>query len=83
VAVSPVVAGGGLKGPTASFLEYAGLQCSASGVASYYGELLDGIVADEQVPALPTLRTGTSMDDAGARARLAEETLAFAESLAR
>jgi LPPG:FO 2-phospho-L-lactate transferase len=83
VAVSPVVAGGVLKGPTASFLEYAGLQCSASGVASYYGELLDGIVADEQVPALPTLRTGTLMDDAGARARLAEETLAFAESLAR
>ena len=83
VAVSPVVAGGVLKGPTASFLEYAGLPCSASGVASYYGELLDGMVADEQVPALPTLRTGTLMDDAGARARLAEETLAFAESLVR
>ena len=49
---------------------------------AYYGELLDGMVADEQVPALPTLRTGTLMDDAGARARLAEETLAFAESLA-
>jgi len=83
VAVIPVVAGGVLKGPTAPFLEYAGLQCSASGVASYYGELLDGMVADEQVPALPTLRTGTLMDDAGARAHLADETLAFAESLAR
>jgi LPPG:FO 2-phospho-L-lactate transferase len=83
VAVSPIVAGQVLKGPTASFLAYARLECSASGVVSYYGELLDGIVADEEVSALPTLRTDTLMRDAGARERLAEETLAFAERLAR
>jgi len=82
VAVSPVVAGEVLKGPTASFLAYAELECTAGGVASYYGELLDGIVADEEVPALPTLRTGTLMDDAQARERVAEETLAFAGRLA-
>ena len=82
VAVSPIVGGEVLKGPTASFMAFAALPCNAEGVAQFYGELLDGIVADEEVPALPTLRTGTLMDDAQARERVAEETLAFAGRLA-
>jgi len=81
VAVSPIVGGAVLKGPTAVFMAYAGLECSAAGVAAHYGKLLDGIVADEEVPALATLNTDTRMDDAGSRARVAEETLAFAEKL--
>jgi LPPG:FO 2-phospho-L-lactate transferase len=82
VAVSPIVAGEVLKGPTAAFMAYAGLECNAAGVASFYGDLLDGIVADEDVPGLATLRTQTLMDSAAARARVAAETLAFAEGLA-
>jgi LPPG:FO 2-phospho-L-lactate transferase len=83
VAVSPIVAGEVLKGPTAAFLAHAGVECSASGVAEIYGGLLDGVVADEDLAAIPCLRTDTRMDDAPARARLARETIAFAESLAR
>jgi len=82
VAVSPIVAGEVLKGPTASFMAYAELECSAAGVASFYGELLDGIVADEDVPGLPALRTQTLMNDPPARARVAEETIAFVEGVA-
>jgi LPPG:FO 2-phospho-L-lactate transferase len=83
VAVSPIVGGEVLKGPTASFMAFAALECNANGVADFYGELLDGIVADENVARLPALQTGTRMDDAAARALLAEQVLGFAEALAR
>ena len=82
VAVSPIVGGEVLKGPTAAFMAYAGHELSAAGVAAFYGELLDGIVADEHVPGLTTLATDTRMDDADARARLAEQTYRFATGLA-
>ncbi len=98
VAVSPVVGGAVLKGPTAAFMAFAALECSAAGVAAFYGELLDGLVADEPLagpadpapssvagqiaPGLATLRIDTRMDDATARTHVAERTLAFAESLA-
>ena len=52
VAVSPIVGGEVLKGPTASFMAFAALELSADGVADFYGELLDGIVADENVGRL-------------------------------
>ena len=81
VAVSPVVGGEVLKGPTASFMAFAGRQCSAQGVAELYGELLDGMVADEDVAGLPTLQTETRMNDARARARVAREALGFAAAL--
>ncbi len=82
VAVSPVVAGRILKGPTASFMAFAALECDANGVADFYGDLLDGIVADENVARLPTLQIDTLMDDHPARARVARQTLDFAEALA-
>jgi LPPG:FO 2-phospho-L-lactate transferase len=81
VAVSPIVGGAVLKGPTAAFMQLAGLGCSAEGVASFYGELLDGIVCDENLARLPTLQLDTRMDDAGGRARVAEQTLSFAAAL--
>ncbi len=81
VAVSPVVGGEVLKGPTASFMAFAALECTASGVAAFYGTLLDGIVADENVVGLPTLRIDTRMDDPASRARVARHTLMFAEAL--
>ncbi len=86
VAVSPVVGGEVLKGPTDAFLGAMGLPTSAAGVVSYYERLhaglLDGIVADEPVPGeLARLDADTRMSDAAARARVAGEVLAFAESL--
>jgi LPPG:FO 2-phospho-L-lactate transferase len=83
VAVSPIVGGEVLKGPTASFMGFAALELNADGIADFYGELLDGIVADENVAALATLQTDTRMDDATGRLRVATETLSFAEALRR
>jgi LPPG:FO 2-phospho-L-lactate transferase len=82
VAVSPIVGGEVLKGPTAAFMAFAALECSADGVADFYGELLDGIVCDENVARLPTLQIDTLMDDPGARARVAEQVLDFTLALA-
>jgi LPPG:FO 2-phospho-L-lactate transferase len=83
LAVSPIVGGQVLKGPTAAFMAFAALDCSAGGVVDFYGDLLDAIVADEDPQReLPSLRTDTRMDDAPARARVARETLGFADALA-
>ena len=83
VAVSPLVRGEVLKGPTAAFMAWAGHGLDAAGIAAAYAGLLDGMVADEEAPGLPTLLTDVLMDGSAGRRRLAEETLAFAASLAR
>jgi LPPG:FO 2-phospho-L-lactate transferase len=85
VAVSPIVGGAVIKGPTAACLAWAGQPVSAAGVAAVYGDLLDGIVADERLPGgttLPLLETDLMMADGAGRQRLARETLAFATALA-
>ncbi|MDP9136401.1 MAG: 2-phospho-L-lactate transferase [Actinomycetota bacterium] len=83
VAVSPFVDGGVLKGPTELFCEFAGVEPSASGVATLYGDLLDGIVADEPVGAgLPALEAPTLMDTSSARRSVAAAVLEFAAGLA-
>jgi LPPG:FO 2-phospho-L-lactate transferase len=81
VAVSPVVGGQVLKGPTAAFMAWAGLPVSAEGTARAYDGLLNGMVADEPVDGLPALETDTRMDDPDARRRLAQDVLRFAEAL--
>lgn len=83
VAVSPVVGGHSVKGPTEEFLRFAGADVSASGVAAHYGAVLDGIVTDEDAPQLgiPALSTDTMMRVAPDRERVARETLGFALAL--
>lgn len=84
VAVSPIVGGTILKGPTKPFLDWAGLPLSADGVVRAYDGLLDGLVADEQAPGagLPVMVTDTMLGDPAARARVARTTLDFALGLA-
>jgi LPPG:FO 2-phospho-L-lactate transferase len=82
VAVSPIVAGQSVKGPTEGFLRWAGVEVSSAGVAQLYRQVLTGIVADEIVDGVPTLVTDTMMGDAEAKRRVAAETLEFARSLA-
>ena len=81
IAVSPLVHGSVLKGPTDVFMQWAGLPLSSDGIVSRYVGLIDGIVADERASKLPTLETSVLMDDPAARRRVAEQTLTFAISL--
>ena len=83
VAVSPLVGGRVLKGPTDAFLAWAGRPLSADGIAGHYAGVLDGLVADERATGLPTLETDVAMPDAAGRRRLAAETLDFALALGR
>jgi LPPG:FO 2-phospho-L-lactate transferase len=82
VAVSPLVDGQVLKGPTDAFLRWAGHPLSSEGIAAAYCGLLDGLVADRRADSVPTLETDVLLADAGSRRRVADETLAFAAALA-
>lgn len=81
VAVSPIVAGSILKGPTAAFMRWAGLPLDSGGLAAFYGPLLDGLVADEPTGRVATLHVDVRLDTPDARRRLAEQTLRFARDL--
>jgi LPPG:FO 2-phospho-L-lactate transferase len=81
VAVSPLVGGQVLKGPTAACLDWAGRTLDSDGVATYYGSLLDGLVADERAAELPTLERDVRLDTAERRREVAAATLGFAEAL--
>jgi LPPG:FO 2-phospho-L-lactate transferase len=81
VAVSPLVGGRSVKGPTEAFLAWAGHEPSSAGIAECYDGLLDGLVADERTDALPTLETDVAMPDATGRRRVAQEALDFALAL--
>ena len=89
IAVSPIIAGKAIKGPTAKIMNELGLDLSALGVYQHYGDLLDGFVFDEQdrelIDEFP--ETGrlhccnTVMASVDDRIALARECLRFAASL--
>jgi LPPG:FO 2-phospho-L-lactate transferase len=81
VAVSPLVAGEVVKGPTAAFMDFTDLPVSNDGIAAYYEGLIDGLVADERTPMIPVLHTDVLMATPEDRRRVAEETLKFALAL--
>jgi LPPG:FO 2-phospho-L-lactate transferase len=81
VAVSPIVGGEVLKGPTAACLAWAGQRADAAGVARHYGSLIDAIVADEPVAGVTTLARDVSMATPEARRELALRTIEFAGAL--
>lgn len=81
VAVSPFVGGRAVKGPTEAFCAHAGIAPSAKGIAEHYGDLLDGLVADEPADGVAVAQTDTLMESADARRRVASFTLDFAASL--
>jgi len=81
LAVSPLVRGQVLKGPTVQCLRAVGVEPTLEGVVGFYGNLIDGVVADERADRVPTLQTNVLMTGAAGRERLARETLTFALAL--
>jgi LPPG:FO 2-phospho-L-lactate transferase len=82
VAVSPLVAGRVLKGPTAAFLEWAGQAADSDGIAAIYAPLIAGLVADSTAASVRTLQTNVLLDTSERRRAVAQATLTFATSLA-
>jgi LPPG:FO 2-phospho-L-lactate transferase len=81
VAVSPLVAGEVVKGPTAAFMDFAKLPMTSDGIVDYYHHLIDGLVADQRTEGIPVLETDVLMATPDARRRVADETLKFALAL--
>ncbi len=88
VAVSPLVGGRAVKGPTAKIMTELGLAATAQTVCTHYDGLLDGFVLDMEDAAsagsfeLPTLAAQTVMRTLEDRERLAQAVLEFARDLA-
>ena len=85
VAVSPIVGGEVLKGPTAACLAWAGQPATTAGVAAVLrrpARRARRRRAAARATALPLLETDLLMADGAGRQRLARETLAFATALA-
>lgn len=87
IAVSPIVGGDAVKGPTAKIMRELSHPVSAATVAAHYGDWLDGFVLDERdaaereqitVPVWPCDTLMRTLDD---KRRLARETLDFAATL--
>ncbi len=84
VAVSPIVEGAVVKGPTAAFMTWAGLPLGAAGIARAYAPIVDGILADEDrgVTGVTLRVANTLMADAAGRRAVAESALDLALELA-
>ena len=87
VAVSPIIAGDAVKGPTAKMMRELGRPATAHAVAAHYAGLIDGYVLDEadaeeaERVAPPCRVAATLMRDERDKVRLAGEVLRFAEAL--
>jgi LPPG:FO 2-phospho-L-lactate transferase len=88
IAVSPIIGGKAVKGPTAKIMAELGIATTSQAIAGHYRGLIDGLVIDEsdaadvdrigiQTDVAPTLMK--SIDD---KQRLAEAVLAFAQRIA-
>jgi LPPG:FO 2-phospho-L-lactate transferase len=82
VAVSPLVDGAVVKGPTEPFMQWLDQPLESDGIANVYSGLIDGLLADQRAELVPTLETDVLMDSADSRARVADEALTFALGLA-
>ncbi len=88
VAVSPIVAGATIKGPTAKMLRELGVPVTATAVAEHYQGLIDGFIVDVQDAAIldalpmPGVAAETVMRTLADRRNLAQATLDFVTRLA-
>jgi LPPG:FO 2-phospho-L-lactate transferase len=89
VAVTPIVGGKAVKGPTAKIMAELGVSPSAPAIARHYGSLLDGFVLDAEDEALAreidvaTIVTNTVMRTLSDKVALAEACLSFCGRLAK
>jgi LPPG:FO 2-phospho-L-lactate transferase len=88
IAVSPIIAGRAVKGPTAKMMAELGMIPSAAAVAERYGDLLDGYVmdtadAEEAARVAPNVTlAATLMTNLAEREQLARVVLEAADALA-
>lgn len=85
VAVSPIIAGRAVKGPTAKLMEELSVAITPASIASHYEPILDGLLIDDRDAMiaidLATLSADTLMTTLADRARVASAALALADRI--
>jgi LPPG:FO 2-phospho-L-lactate transferase len=85
VAVSPIIGGKAVKGPTAKLMEELGVPVDSDAIAAHYAGIIDGLVIDsgDAAPAgISVMQTDTLMQSLADRVRVAEVALALGQSIA-
>jgi LPPG:FO 2-phospho-L-lactate transferase len=81
IAVSPLIEGKAVKGPTAKLMGELGLNVTNASIASHYSDWLDGLIvhgSDDAPQGLVIARTDTLMKSPEDRKRVARAALALA-----
>jgi LPPG:FO 2-phospho-L-lactate transferase len=85
VAVSPIVGGQAVKGPTAKLMRELGVEITPRAIAQHYAGVIDGLLIDEQdapgAPGVAFAVADTLMKTLEDRARVAAAALALARRL--
>ncbi|MEC9376397.1 MAG: 2-phospho-L-lactate transferase [Pseudomonadota bacterium] len=90
IAISPIVGGRAIKGPTAKLMKELGLEVSAKGIAEHYKGLIDALIIDSSDAqhaddinriGIQTAVTQTIMYNDADKAALAEFVITFLDSL--
>jgi LPPG:FO 2-phospho-L-lactate transferase len=86
VAVSPIVGGQAVKGPTAKLMGEMGLAVTNESIAAHYADIIDGLLVDERDDAsgltIPHDVTDTLMKTLADRERVARAALVLADRIA-
>jgi LPPG:FO 2-phospho-L-lactate transferase len=88
VAVSPIIGGAAVKGPTTKIMAELNIQATNASISRHYMEIIDGLVIDSgdgsEAASLPvaSLTTATLMNSLDDRVTLARDVLDFARELA-
>jgi LPPG:FO 2-phospho-L-lactate transferase len=89
VAISPLIGGKAVKGPTAKLMQELGIASTSKAIADHYHGLIDGLIVDsadakdQESTGLPVLVTQTLIVDIDNRIALGGRALMFAERLSR
>jgi LPPG:FO 2-phospho-L-lactate transferase len=87
VAISPIIGGEAIKGPTTKIMRELGVPATSEAIARHYRGLIDGLVIDEtdaaecDLPEVAVKVARTLMRSDADRDRLARDALAFADQL--
>jgi LPPG:FO 2-phospho-L-lactate transferase len=86
IAVSPLIEGKAVKGPTAKLMDELGLEVTNASIAAHYGDWFDGMIihgTDDAPEGLAIARTDTLMKTREDRLRVAGTALALAKACAK
>lgn len=84
VAVSPIIGGNAVKGPTAKLMREQGLALENRAIAAHYANYIDGLLihaGDDAPEQVTTASTDILMRDDGDKARVAAAALALARTI--